>query len=127
MNKTETLSILYNAFATRDMPKIFQIIDPEITVFQTDELPWGGDYKGYEGLRNFFGKLLEHLDSRVTPEEYIEAGDCVMAIGRTSGKIRKTGEDFDVRVAHLWTFRDGKAVRFEAYIDTPAMLSALEK
>ena len=35
------------------------------------------------------------------------------------------GAAFDVAIAHVWTVRDGRVSRFEAYIDTPAMREAL--
>jgi ketosteroid isomerase-like protein len=34
---------------------------------------------------------------------------------------------FDVAETHLFELRDGKIIRFEVYIDTPAMLDALER
>ena len=45
--------------------------------------------------------------------------------GKTAGTVNATGAAFDVDELHLLTVRDGKVVRFEAYIDTPAMLAAL--
>jgi ketosteroid isomerase-like protein len=46
-------------------------------------------------------------------------------IGRTAGTVVATGAPFDVAETHVWTVRDGRAVRFRAYVDTPAMLDAL--
>jgi uncharacterized protein len=37
------------------------------------------------------------------------------------------GAPFDVAEAHVWELRNGKVVRFRAYIDTPAMLEALRR
>jgi uncharacterized protein len=33
-------------------------------------------------------------------------------------KAHATGEPLDVQVAHVWEFKDGKAVRFQQYVDT---------
>lgn len=124
--QTAIIQSLYEAFERRDMQTIMQIISPQVTVYQTEVLPWGGNYEGYEGLTRFFGKLLEHLDSRVEAEEYIEAGEKVVAIGRTLGRVKANGKEFSVRIAHLWTLKEQRVVRFEAYIDTRAMLKALK-
>jgi ketosteroid isomerase-like protein len=43
--------------------------------------------------------------------------------GRFAG--RASGGEFDVGVAHVWTVRDGKAVRVESYLDTAEVLRAL--
>lgn len=75
---------------------------------------------------SFASKLLENLDSQVEMEELVEAGDRVVAIGHTRGRVRANQREFDVRAIHVWTLRDGKVIRFEAYIDTPKMLEALE-
>jgi uncharacterized protein len=125
MGNREVVSSLYAAFAARDVAAVLALTDPGLVVTQTELLPWGGAYHGPAGLQEFLGKLLGRVDSRVEVEEYVEAGDRVVAIGRTRGSVRGSGAPFDVRVAHLWTIRAGKAARFEAYIDTPAMLRSL--
>lgn len=116
---------LYSAFDRRDAATILAAFAPELEIYQTPLLPWGGSYCGLDGARAFFGKLTAWIDSRVSVERVIEAGDDVIVIGRTRGAVHATGRAFDVAVAHVWTVRDAKAVRWEAYIDTPAMLDAL--
>jgi ketosteroid isomerase-like protein len=116
---------LYGALGTRDIPAIQEILADDVEVSQTPELPWGGSYHGHDGVLTFFGKLLETIRSQVTTERFFAAGDQVVQVGRTAGTVVATGVAFDVAEVHVWTFRDGKAVRFEAYIDTPAMLAAL--
>jgi ketosteroid isomerase-like protein len=124
---TQIISSLYEAFSRRDMQALLLLLDPQIEVRQTTLLPWGGTYQGHQGIMSFAASLLEHLDSRVEPEEYVEAGDTVVAIGRTRGRVRANDREFDVRIVHVWTVKDGKALRFEAYIDTPKMLQALKE
>jgi uncharacterized protein len=121
----EIISDLYAAFARRDLAALFQWIDPQIEITQTPELPWGGTFQGQQGLMSFAGKLLESVDSQVEMEELVGAGDSVVAIGHTRGRVRANQREFDVRAVHVWTLKNGKAIRFEAYIDTPKMLEAL--
>jgi len=117
---------LYKAFEKRDVLAIMQLVHLDIAVSQTEVLPWGGTYKGLDGLKKFFDKLLLFVDSEVTMDEYIDAGDRVVAIGRTKGTVLANKKPFDVRVAHVWTIKDGKANKFEPSIDTPTMLEALK-
>jgi len=119
------VSDAYEAFARRDVATVLALVDPQFEVQQTELLPWGGTYHGLEGLGNFFTKLLTHIDSQVELEEFIEAGERVVAIGYTRGQVKATGQNFEVRIAHIWTVKDGKLLRFEPYIDTPKMLEAL--
>ena len=117
---------LYEAMDARDMASIAQMIDPEVSIYQTDLLPWGGRYHGLAGLAEFYGKLTETIDSAVETGELVSAGECVVQIGRTRGRVKASGAEFDVREVHVWELRDGKVLRFEAHIDTPAMLEALQ-
>ncbi len=49
----------------------------------------------------------------------------MVQIGRTRGRVRATGNEFDVPETHVWTVEDGRVTRFESYIDTPKMREAL--
>jgi|HubBroStandDraft_5_1064220.scaffolds.fasta_scaffold1124352_1 ketosteroid isomerase-like protein len=88
-------------------------------------LPWGGSYRGLLGLRDFFTKLLSNVDSQLDRNEFVDAGDDVVMIGRTRGTTKAKGTPFDVAAIHVWTVRNGKIVAFHPYIDTPAMLKVL--
>jgi hypothetical protein len=48
-------------------------------------------------------------------------------VGRTRGTVRANGAAFDVPEVHVWTVAGGRVRRFEAYLDTPAMLAALAR
>lgn len=128
MSKTATAVIqdLYAAFLARDVPKIVGLVHGSVVVTQTELLPWGGRYDGLLGLQSFFAKLTQAITSEVALERLFEAGDRVVAIGRTHGTVNATGAPFDVAIAHVWTLRDNRVAAFEAYIDTPAMLAALD-
>jgi uncharacterized protein len=126
-DKTELLERMYRAFGERDLETIASLLDPAITIWQTEELPWGGRYEGLDGFAAFFGKLSGTITSQVAVDDIYEAGDHVVQMGFTRGTVNATGVEFDVREVHVWEVRDGKAVSFRAYIDTPAMLAALDR
>ncbi|HJQ30665.1 MAG TPA: nuclear transport factor 2 family protein [Pyrinomonadaceae bacterium] len=115
----------YEAYARRDFAAVFALLHPEVEIYQTDSLPWGGTYRGHEQAREFFRRLSEQTEGGPEPAEFLAAGDDVVATGRLRGRVRANGRPFDLAIAHLWTVREGKIVRFAAYIDTPAMLAAL--
>jgi ketosteroid isomerase-like protein len=116
---------IYEAFATRDTNVIQDLLAPDVKISQSEELPWGGEYEGQDGAFTFFLKLLENIESQVTTESLYAAGDHVVQTGRTRGKVLANGATFDVSEVHIWELRDGKVVRYQVYIDTPAMLEAL--
>jgi len=116
---------LYDALQARDVSVIEQVFAPDVEIFQTPELPWGGSYQGRDGLFTFFLSLAEHLESAVTHEGMFAAGNHVVQHGRTKGKVRESQTPFDIEEVHVFELHDGRIVRFSAYIDTPAMLDAL--
>ncbi len=116
----------YDAYKRKDFPAIMALLDPEIEAYQTDAVPWGGSYKGLAEFGQFMGKLTSYVDTEVIPEEIVEAGDNVVMIGRSRGTVKANGRAFDIRAIHVWRMRDGKAIRLEVYLDTPAQQEALK-
>jgi uncharacterized protein len=122
---TDVVQDAYRAFASRDIPAIFGLFAPDIEIVQSEELPWGGVYRGHEGARQFFTKLTSHLNSTLEIERLISASDQVVAIGWTQGNVQATGAKYRVPIAHVWKVREGKVVQIHFIIDNPTMLKAL--
>ncbi len=121
----EKVEELYAAFQKHDLRSTLQVLDKNIELVFSAELPWGGVYRGHDGARQAMNAVAEHLDARIVIERLIDAGDKIVAVGRTVGKTRSTRLEFDVPVVHVWTFEDGLANRFEGYLDNPTMRAVL--
>jgi ketosteroid isomerase-like protein len=121
----EVVQRAYEAFARRELRTILGLFSEDVEILQASEIPWGGRYEGHAGAAAFFGTLIGAITSAVTFERFIDAGDQVIAIGRTRGTVNATGAAFDVPVAHVWTVHEGLITRVEYYIDDPTMLRAL--
>ena len=52
------------------------------------------------------------------PEQFVAEGDTVVALGHLSWKHKSTGAPASVKMAQVWTFRDGKAATFRQHTDT---------
>jgi ketosteroid isomerase-like protein len=123
----ETVRQVYEAFNARNMDVIQRFFAEDVEVFQTPEVPWGGKYRGHRGLYSFLLKIVEHVNTQVVPESRFAAGDHVVQTGRLQGTVHANGASFDVPAVHVWELRDGLVVRYESYIDTPALLEALAR
>lgn len=119
------IASVYEAFIKGDVQKLSVLFDPRVQARQSPLLPWGGVYQGYPGIMRLVTKFLEHVDSRVVVDEYLEAGEQVVVIGHTRGRVRATGREYSIRLVHVWTLRDGRVMRYESYVDTAKMLEAL--
>ena len=116
---------IYDALSARDVPRALALVAADVDIRQSEEVPWGGAYHGHDGMLRFFATLTTTITSAVTVERFIDAGDHVVAVGRTRGTVNATGAPFDVPFAHVWTIAGGAATRVRYCIDNPAMLAAL--
>lgn len=116
---------VYAAFARRDLAAALAMFAPDIALEQSREVPWGGHHVGHDGARRFFATLMQHLDSTLALESFIDAGEQVVALGRTRGVTRVGAVGYDVPIAHVWTVQADRVTRVQFCIDNPTMLVAL--
>lgn len=121
----DTVRAMYDAFARRDVPGVMSLLDADVVIRQSDELPWGGSYRGPEEAMRFFGLLTQHIDTSVEVERMVCAGDCVVEVGRTVGRGVATGRAFAIDEVHVWRVRDGRIVAMEAFVDNARMQAAI--
>jgi uncharacterized protein len=85
----------------------------------------------FEGLldisERFLGSFYGAFDVRFVAEEFITAGEHVVALGRTEGATRRAAVPIDVPFAHVWTVREGHLQRLQAFTDTAVLTNALLK
>jgi len=117
----------YEAFARGDLDGALRSMDAEIVWHEAEGLPHGGVYHGLAAVReHVFGPLDPWWEGfAATPEEFLSLGQHVLVLGRYTGQAKATGAALDAPFAHLWTFRDGRAVLFRQFTDTHAWVTAL--
>lgn len=125
MNSLEIINKAYIYLGEKDISNYFSLMSPNVEFYQTEELPWGGHYSGFDEIKVFFAKIFPLIDSSVEIFHYIHAGEQTVAIGKTSGVAKLTRKSFSCNLAHIWTVKEEKIVRLEVYIDTDAMKTAL--
>ena len=116
---------VYAAFVAGDVAALLPLLDDEVEFRQSEELPWGGTYRGREAALRFLGTLTSHIATQVDIDRLIVAGDTVVENGRTRGRALASGREFAIDETHVWRVRDGKVVSMHAYVDNAAMLAAL--
>ncbi len=121
----KVVTSLYDALRRKDIHSMAALSNPDITVHQSEEVPWGGVYQGIEQALQFFGKVSSFLDSSVSIERILDAGDCVAVIGRTVGTVKATQQPFDTPLVHLWQLREGRIASLAVFLDH-AMLPQLQ-
>ena len=98
--------------------------------YQAESHPYAGDgpWRGpAEVVEHVANPVDEDWDGFITHvEEYIEAGDRVIVLGRYTGTHRATGVPIDAQVCTVFTVVDGLIVKRQHYTDTPQIRAATE-
>jgi ketosteroid isomerase-like protein len=102
---------------------------PHVIYDLPEGMPIGcGHFEGLQDvLERFLTSFYGALDVRFVAEEFIAAGEEVVALGRIEGKTRKAAVPIDVPFAHVWTVRGGHLQRLRAFTDTAVLAHALAK
>jgi ketosteroid isomerase-like protein len=117
---------VYDAFAQADVPAILSLFSPDVTVYQSPALPWGGTHEGHDGLVHFMTTLSSLIRSQVeTQRMYADGDGHVVQSGITRGYARASGARFEAAETHVWTVRNGQIVHYEVYLDSADVLAAL--
>ena len=128
MSNLDSVRGVYDAFARGDIPAVLGFLSPDAEWTEAEGFPYGGTYIGPQAvLEGVFMRLGTEWDGfAAVPDEFIDGGDTVVALGKYSGTYKATGKSFQANFAHVWRVRAGKAVRFTQYVDTLIVHRALE-
>ncbi|USN99230.1 MAG: nuclear transport factor 2 family protein [Phycisphaeraceae bacterium] len=113
---------LYDAFAAGDVPAVLGRMSQDIIWNEAENFPYadGNPYVGPEAVLNgVFARCVAEWDGfGVEIEEFLDAGETVVALGRYVGTYRETGRPQRTQVVHVWRIADGKVIGFQQYADT---------
>lgn len=128
MSNLKSVQSVYESFSTGDIPAVLGFLSPDVAWTDAEGFPYGGTYHGPQAvLEGVFMRLGADWESfTAVPDEFIDGGDSVVALGTYSGKYRATGKSFKAHFAHVWKIKDGKAIRFVQYVDTHLVQMALQ-
>jgi uncharacterized protein len=128
LSNLDTVKAVYQAFAEGDVPSVLGFLSPDIAWTEAEGFPLAGTYHGPNSvLTGVFMRLgMEFVGFAAVPDEFIDGGDAVVALGKYSGTYKATGKSFQADFAHVWKLQDGKAIRFIQYIDTLLVHRALQ-
>ncbi len=123
MTNTQLVEQAYTNFATGNIPGVLAFMDPQLEWHECPGMPFvkdSGLYTGPEAIvTHVFMNLPVYFDGfRVTVSDIFGEGDRVCMEGYYEGTNKATGNTFKAQATHVWTIRDGKAVRFYQAVDT---------
>jgi ketosteroid isomerase-like protein len=122
----ETLRGGYEAFNRGETESLFEAADPDIEFVPADRAANAGIVRGSEAIGQFFEDLFEPFEEvDVQPQKFFESDDRIAVILRARFRPRGSSAVVENRIGHVWTFRDGKALRLEIYPEREKALEAI--
>lgn len=113
---------IYDAFAVGDVPGVLGGMAAEIVWNEANNFPYadGNPYVGPMAVaEGVFARCGSEWDGfAAVPDELIDGGDTVVAVGHYLGTYKATGKTQRTQFAHVWRIANGKATAFQQYADT---------
>jgi ketosteroid isomerase-like protein len=104
---------LYAAINARDREAIKALCASDVVVVTTVEA-----YRGPEGLLEWLDEGDDAFDDfSVELLEVEDLAGLVLASMRQRGRGKASGATVDHRFTHVWTLRDGRAIRLQSFAD----------
>ena len=91
------------------------VFDPEVEIIWRRDAPdTHGTTKGIPVMGTMLKEWFQGLeDVRFEAERFVDLGDRVLVVVVQKARGRRSGIELIGRYGHLWTLRDGKAIRLE--------------
>ncbi len=113
---------VYEAMARGDFWAAREVFHPEV------EWSWSSSMSGLTGVDAYHGIEGVEIATRDAFEawdlfwqeakDFIEVGDQVLVLTRQHGRPKGSTREVETDAGQVWTFRDGRVIRFKAF-DTP--------
>jgi ketosteroid isomerase-like protein len=106
---------------------IAQTCDPEVEWVEDPTRIDGRVYRGHEGVRQSWERWLENFDEYGAEIDSLEDhGDRVFMAAREHGRGTSSSADVSSHIYVIYTFRDGKVLRYQEFYDEQDARAALE-
>jgi len=129
----EVVQSLFRGVEERDLEAYLAAWNREIVVREPGSLPYGGEYRGPEGVRRHATAWLRTWsplqpgDERKLGAAFVDAGDDVVVRWRLRARAPDGDRTLDMPMVSLYKLRDGKVALAQMfYTDTVEVLRFLE-
>jgi ketosteroid isomerase-like protein len=121
----ETFRAFYEALSRQDWSAAVRSFDQDFVLITPGQGLDRGTNRGPEEVARSFEDFFEPYEEvEVEPERFFERGDRIVVFFLQRARPRGSSGVVEVRAAHLWTVRDGRACRLEIFPERRRALQA---
>lgn len=122
-NAITLLRSAYAAFNRGDIPAAISALDLEIEWSEPVEFPGGGTYHGRDQVARYLSNSRAGwAEGASEPEKFLTRGDRIVVFVHARFRQNGTTAWNEVRLADVYTFRNGTPVAMRAFADRTAAL-----
>lgn len=102
-------------------------VSDDLVMHVPQGLPFGGDYRGWDGYLNMFKQFAVYFtDLKSFEAKFAAMDDKVIVMAGLAGRVKKTGKPISIPITAIWQVKDGKVVDIVPfYYDTKAISDQL--
>lgn len=112
----------YDAFSAGDIPAVLSVFSGDIEWHTSSgNNPVAGNYRGHDGVVEYFGKLMEHTGGTFRLDVHDVVANDDHGFVAVTLHAERNGRSLEVKEVHVWHLEGGKASEFwEATTDQGA-------
>ncbi|MEU6766075.1 nuclear transport factor 2 family protein [Streptomyces sp. NPDC046853] len=99
---------------------------PDVVLHQARALPYGGTWRGHDGMTRFFLAMSETWETfEIGKQEFLATGGTAVVHSQVRARARATGRELAFPILQTITVRDGRISQVRPfYWDTAAIVAA---
>jgi ketosteroid isomerase-like protein len=122
----ERLETVYEAVSRGDWDTALRDVRSDFELIPAEDNPITGTVRGPEEVRRFFEEFWAAFDEvRVEPERVVDLDDRILVFLQMHLWPADSAAKFDMKIAHIWTVRDGDLIRCEVFREPEDALAAV--
>jgi uncharacterized protein len=126
-SELDTIRASYGALNEGDVQGALDALHRDAVWSESPELPGGDEFDGRAAIEEFLEGYLEQWEVfHQQVESTLRKGDRVLVNIRLTAVGRESGAEVSAHYAHLWTMRDGRGARVDAFYDPEKALREFE-
>jgi ketosteroid isomerase-like protein len=121
VSNLDIVRCFYDGLDSGEVNNPLDYFSEDMTWYVSDFLPWGGTIEGMPSIKAMLRAMRSRISGTFEVDELFEAGNEIVAVGRSVGFLNETNESYSARTVHVWRFSEGRAVYLACYIagDSP--------
>jgi uncharacterized protein len=122
----EVVRAIHEALARGESPATLRLLHPDIEYVNPPGAVEPGTRRGIAAYEDALRSINEAFeDIRINVREIKDVGDRVVVFATYTARGSSSGAQRENQDAHVWTLRDGRAVRFQWFSDPADALKAV--